>query len=71
MSLLNFRDMAFRRRRKTRKEKEILGLDLADDDDDDDGLAGFLQDPARLLVYAVTALNPSLGGDSQVGGLLF
>ena len=70
--------MAFRRRRKTRKEKEILGLDLAaddddddDDDDDEDGLAGFLQDPARLLVYVVTALNPSLRADSQVGGLLF
>ena len=82
--LLNSRDMTFRRRRKTRKEKEILGQDLADDeydddeyddddddDDDDDGLAGFLQGPARLLVYVVTALNPSLGGHSQVGGLLF
>ena len=62
-SLLDFRDMACRRRRKTRKEKEILGLDLAaaddDDDDDDDDEAGFLQDPARLPVYVVTALNPA------------
>ena len=50
--------MAFRRRRKTRKEKEMLGLDLANHDDDDDGgLAGFLQDAARFACLCCNSLE--------------